>query len=147
MSRIHGACGTSRQYNKGVVMGIRPERVANAIRREMSLIIREDMKDPRIGFITVTRVEITADLRYAKIYYSVLGDERSKRSTKIALDRARGYIKGLIGDRLKLRIAPDIRFLEDLSVAHGQKMHELFEKMARERTAESGPAESRDELP
>ncbi|MDP3789209.1 MAG: 30S ribosome-binding factor RbfA [Candidatus Omnitrophota bacterium] len=111
----------------------RPERVAEAIRKEISTMIQEELKDPRIGFTTITKVEITPDLRYAKIYYTVLGNEKEKKSTGIALKRAKGFIKGHIGDRLKLRFTPEITFKVDASTEYADKMERLFNKIHEEK--------------
>ncbi len=114
-------------------MGVRPGRVANALRREISNIIQEELKDPRIGFTTVTKVEITDDLRNAKIFYSVLGDAKQKKSTEVALNRAKGFIKKLIGERIKLRLMPDIIFRLDKTAEQRDRMDRLFEKIRKER--------------
>jgi len=114
-------------------MGVRPERVANAFRKEISNIIHEELKDPRVGFTTVTKVEITPDLRNAKVYYSVLGNEKQKKATGIALDRAKGFIKKLVGDRIKLRFMPDLVFKMDKSLEQQDKMDRLFDKIKKER--------------
>jgi ribosome-binding factor A len=114
-------------------MGVRPNRVANAIRREISNIIQEDLKDPRIGFTTITKVEVTPDLKNATIYYSVLGDEKSKKATAIALRNAKGYIRGLIGDRLKLRFTPELIFKSDRSVEYQDKIDRILDRIHREK--------------
>lgn len=107
-------------------MGVRPEKVANAIRKEMSTILREDLKDPRIGFTTITKVEITPDLRNAKIYYSVLGNEKVKKGTEVALNNAKGYIRTLVGNRIKLRLVPEIAFLVDRTYEHQDRIDEIL---------------------
>ena len=114
-------------------MRIRPERVANAIRKEMSNIIQEDLKDPRIGFTTVTKVEITPDLRNVRIYYSVLGSDKEIKSTGIALESAKGYIRGLIGDRIKLRFTPEITFMMDKSLEYQDRIDKLLHKINKEK--------------
>jgi len=113
--------------------GTRPERVANAIRKEISMMIQEELKDPRIGFTTITKVEITPDLRYAKVYYTVLGSEKERRATEVALKNAKGFIRGGIGDKLKLRFTPEITFKVDKSIEYADKMNQLFEKLRREK--------------
>ncbi len=114
-------------------MNIRPERVAKAILREVSAILRDDLKDPRIGFTTITKVEITPDIRHAQIYYSVLGNEKQKRSTEIALKSANGFIKTLIGRRLKLRFTPEIAFIVDRSLEHQDRIDRLIERIHKEK--------------
>lgn len=114
-------------------MGVRPGRVANAIRREISNIIQEELKDPRIGFTTIVNVEITADLKNAKVYYTVLGDQKKRKSTEIALKNATGFIKGLIGDRLKLRFMPEIIFKIDNSFEYRDKIDKILDKIHKEK--------------
>lgn len=111
----------------------RPARVANAIRREISTMIQEELKDPRIAFTTITKVEITPDLRYAKVYYTVLGSEKEAKSTEAALNSAKGFIKNAIGERLKLRFTPEIVFKMDRSREYADKMDRLFDKLRREK--------------
>lgn len=114
----------------------RPERVAEAIRKEISTMIQEKLKDPRIGFTTITKVEITPDLRYAKIYYTVFGSDKEKKATGIALKNAKGFIRGHIGDGLKLRFTPEIIFKVDKSTEYADKMDRLFDKIHREKDNE-----------
>ena len=78
-------------------------------------------------------MEVTPDLRYAKIYYSVLGDEKEKKSTQIALKNATGFMKGLIGDRLKLRFTPELAFVVDKTIEYHDKINKLLEKINREK--------------
>lgn len=117
-------------------MGVRPGRVANAIRREVSNIIQEELKDPRIGFTTVTKVEITPDLKYAKIYYTVLGDEKTRKSTEIALRNAKGFIKNLIGDRLKLKFMPELTFKMDKTFEYQERIDKILDKIHKEKHGE-----------
>ena len=107
-------------------MGVRPEKVANAIRKEMSSILQEDLKDPRIGFTTITKVDITPDLRHAKIYYSVMGDGKTKKATEIALNNAKGYIRTLIGNRIKLRFVPEIALIVDRTYEHQDRIDKIL---------------------
>ena len=107
----------------------RHERVEEAIRKEVSTIIHDELKDPRIGFITVTRVELTKDLRIAKIFYSVLGKEEEHRKTKLALDSALGYIRKLVAQRINLRIATELMFKEDRSTEYSVKIEEVLSQL------------------
>ena len=111
----------------------RPERVQEAIRQEVSKITQNEMKDPRIGFLTITKVELTPDLRYAKIYFSVLGEEKDKYLALKGLNSAKGYIKGLLADRIKLRFTPEITFKIDESLEHTKKIYDLLDKLKKER--------------
>ena len=107
----------------------RQERVLQALKEEVSVIIHDELKDPRLGFVTVTRAEITPDLRYAKIYFSVFGKEEDYKKTKKALDSALGYIRRLIAQRLRLRFAPEIIFKEDRSGEYSIRIQELLDQI------------------
>ena len=111
----------------------RPERVQEALRQEISKIIQEEIKDSRIGFITITKVELTKDLRYAKVFFSILGDNKDKNLALKGLNSAKGYIKGLIADRIKLRFTPEINFKIDESLEHTKKIYDLLDKLKKER--------------
>jgi len=123
-------------------MGIRPERVQEALRREVSLIIQKEIKDPRLGFTTITKVEVSKDLKNAYIYYSVL-DEKDTMNTKHALTSAEGYIKRLVGDRLKMRFMPDIKFRLDKSMENSRRVFEILEKIKREEEKDGKKRDSR----
>ena len=84
----------------------RPERVQEALRQEISKIVQNEIKDPRLGFITITSVELSRDLRYARVFFSVLGEEKHKKLALKGLTSAKGYIKGLLADRVKLKFMP-----------------------------------------
>ncbi len=94
----------------------RRERVAEALKREVSSIIQDELEDPRLGFITITGAEISADLRCAKVFFSVLGEEEQYKKTAKALESSLGFIRKLVGDRLQLRFTPEIIFREDKSI-------------------------------
>ncbi|MFH0763636.1 MAG: 30S ribosome-binding factor RbfA [Candidatus Omnitrophota bacterium] len=114
-------------------MGQRPERVREALRQEISRIIHNEIRDPRLGFITITGVELTKDLRYARIYFSVLGEEKEKKLALKGLTSAKGYIKGLISDRIKLRFMPQIEFKIDETLEHTRKIYDLLDKLKKEK--------------
>lgn len=107
----------------------RTQRIAEAIRQEASMIIHDKLKDPRLGFVTVTRVEVTADLRLAKIYFSVLGNVEDYKKTKEALDSGLGFIRRLVAQRLNLRIAPEIMFFEDRSSEYSVRIQEVLDEI------------------
>lgn len=107
----------------------RRDRITEAIRKEVSLIIHEELKDPRLGFVTVTKVELTPDLRFAKIFYSVLGKEEEHKKTKEALDSALGFIRRLIAQRINLRFAPEIVFKEDRSGEYSVRIEEVLNEL------------------
>lgn len=113
----------------------RAERVGEFIRREASEIIQKQLKDPRVGFITITRVEVTPDLRQARIYFSVYGQSGEKEKSIKGLKSARGFIQGEIGRRTGLRYTPEISFRLDQSL---EEAREVLEKMDEINQAERG---------
>ncbi|MFC1624157.1 30S ribosome-binding factor RbfA [Candidatus Omnitrophota bacterium] len=114
-------------------MGVRSEKVQVQLKREISRILQEDLKDPRIGFVTVTRIDLTGDLRYAKVYFSVLGDEKNQESGIEGIQSAAGFIRKLIADRLKLKYVPELSFRLDKSIEYSMKLEKLFERLQNER--------------
>ena len=111
----------------------RRERIAETIRQELSDIIQKEMKDPRIGFVTIIRVTVTNDLRYADVYFSVFGKDKDKISSKIGLQNAAGYLRKEIGQRLRMRFIPEIRFKFDRSIEYSAHIDEVLEKLEREK--------------
>ena len=107
----------------------RAERVAQALKKEVGSIIHDELKDPRIGFVTVTRVELTQDLQCAKIFFSVLGMEKEQLDSKEALESAVGFIKRQIGRRIKLRLVPEIRFIQDKSGEYSIHIQQELDKI------------------
>lgn len=107
----------------------RVDKVSEAVRQEASLIIHDKLKDPRLGFVTITHVEMTPDLRLAKIYFSVLGKPEDFKKTKEALDSALGLIRSLIAQRINLRLAPEIIFYEDHSSEYSVRIQEVLDKI------------------
>ena len=116
----------------------RPERVQEALRQEISRIVQNEIKDPRLGFLTITGVELTRDLRYARVYFSVLGEEKDKKLALKGLNSAKGYIKGLLSDRIKLRYMPDIEFKIDESLEHTKKILDILDKIKKEKPDAAG---------
>jgi len=116
----------------------RSGRVQEAIRQEVSSIIHSQIRDPRLGFLTITGVELTKDLRYARIYFSVLGGDKEKKLALRGLNSAKGYIKGLLGDRIKLRYMPDIEFKIDETLERTRHIYDLFEKIRKEKKDDTG---------
>jgi ribosome-binding factor A len=108
---------------------MRVERVAQEIKREISNILAQELRDPRLGFVTITHVELSADLKNAKAYYSVLGDKKQEESSAVALRKATGFIRKLIGERLNLRFNPEISFKFDKSIAYSVKIEEVLREI------------------
>jgi len=107
----------------------RVDRVAEAIRKEASMIIHDEIKDPRLGFVTITRVELTSDLRNAKVFFSVLGNDEAYRKTQEALDSALGFIRKLVSERINLRFSPEIIFREDRSSEYSVRIEEVLNEI------------------
>lgn len=107
-------------------MGLRQEKLQEQLIQQLSDIIRRELKDPRLGFITLTGAEISRDLRHARVYVSVLGDEEAARQSLEALERAAGYLRGEFTRRAHLRIAPELSFRLDTGVERGQHIFELL---------------------
>ena len=116
----------------------RPERVQEALRQEISRIVQNELKDPRLGFLTITGVELTRDLRYAKVYFSVLGDAKNKQLALKGLKSAKGFIKGLIADRIKLRFMPELDFRIDESFDRGKHIYDILDALKKEKDNEEG---------
>lgn len=111
---------------------LRPSRVAEEIKKEVSVIIPRDIKDPRVGFVTVTAVEVTNDLRYAKVYVSVLGGSEDEEQSLTALNNAKGLVRSAVGKRIRLRVAPEITFVLDKSFENAKRIGELLAKVKEE---------------
>lgn len=109
----------------------RANRVGEEIRKEVSQLIREELKDPRLGFLTITSVEVTNDLRYSKIFVSIFGNEEAKKNTLSALKSAAGFLRSELGKRLRLRYTPDLLFHFDESIEHGAKMSKLINEVIK----------------
>ncbi|MDD4202378.1 MAG: 30S ribosome-binding factor RbfA [Candidatus Omnitrophica bacterium] len=127
-------------------MSRRTERVAEAIRREAGLIISEQLRDPRIGFVTVTKATISDDLRNATIYYSVLGGKKQKDRARHGLKSAHNYIRGEISNRLGIRYAPEIFFKEDDTWEKTEEINRTFKRIENERQTEEDEFSENDEL-
>jgi ribosome-binding factor A len=109
----------------------RVEKVAEEIRKEVSNVIHDELKDPRLGFVTVTGVQLSKDLSFARIYFSVLGKEEEYIKTKEALDSATGFIRSLIAQRLRLRFVPEIVFKEDHSSEYSMRIEEVLNEIKK----------------
>ena len=110
-------------------MHSRPERVGEEIREELTEILAREVKDPGLGFLTLTHVRMTPDLQLARVYYTVMGDEKSRRETAKALGRATPFLRRHIAARVRLRRVPELRFTYDESVARGQRIEQLLEEI------------------
>jgi ribosome-binding factor A len=106
----------------------RVERLADQARNEVADILRR-MKDPRIGFVSVTEVEVSQDLRHLKVFVSILGGDEERERTLEALEHARGFVRTELGSRIRLRYTPDLAFKYDPSLARGSRVVELLAQL------------------
>ena len=107
----------------------RSQRVASQIKTEISWLIEHKLRDPDKGFITVTRVQLSSDLKIASIYFSVLGTDLERASSAEALNRSKAFLKHELRDRINLRIIPDLRFFYDDSLDYSEKIERLLKKI------------------
>lgn len=105
---------------------LRANRVAEEIKKELGEILTVKLKDPRVGFVTVTDVEVTGDLQQAKIFISVLGDQEKKNETLLGLAKAKGFIRSEIGKRIRLRKTPEISFEYDEALEYGNRIETIL---------------------
>lgn len=111
----------------------RTGRVGEQLKKELSLILQTEFKDPRMGFTTITGVDMTNDLSQAKVYLSVFGSEQERLETLKALERGKGFIRSELSKRIRLRIVPELIFQIDSSVEYGSRIEELIHKLNEEK--------------
>lgn len=107
-------------------MSLRSNRVGEQMRKELSEIIGRKIKDPRVGFVTVTGVAVTGDLQQATVYITSLGNERERAETLKALEKASGFMRSEIGSRIRLRRTPELLFEFDTAIEYGNKIDALL---------------------
>ncbi len=112
-----------------------PERVARvseAVKEALSEIVRDEVKDPRLGFATVTQVEMTADLRKARIWVSFLGEEEERKQSLEVLEKAMHHIRGELGKRVRLKFVPELEFHEDIAAQQGLRIEHIIKELNQE---------------
>ncbi|MCK5552854.1 MAG: 30S ribosome-binding factor RbfA [Deltaproteobacteria bacterium] len=107
----------------------RSDKVGEVIKEEISRMLIREIKDPRIGFVTITRVKVSKDLRFGKVYFSVLGDQSAREDSLRGLNSAVGFMRRELGRRLRLRYVPDIVFSFDPSLEHMSRLAELIQEI------------------
>ena len=120
--------------------GSRPERVAEEFREILAEEIPR-LKDPRVGFVTVTRVEVSPDLRRATIFYTVMGQDRDHRATRAGLRSARSHLRGVLAHQVRMKFTPDLEFEEDVGLAQVERVSELLREIGAQRSAEEAGAQ------
>jgi ribosome-binding factor A len=108
---------------------IRQRKIADQVKKYLSQLIDHRLKDPRKGFITVTGVKISGDLRIAKVYYTCLGDEEQRKNSQKALESAQNFLRNELGQYLNIRFTPELRFFYDDSLEYSQHINEIIKKI------------------
>lgn len=109
--------------------GSRPDRVADQIRSELGQLLSREVHDPGIGFVTVTRVQVTPDLQTARVFYTALGDEKARKNTGRALERAAPFLRRQIAQRLRLKRSAELVFIYDESIAGQDRIEQLLHEL------------------
>jgi ribosome-binding factor A len=109
--------------------GSRPVRVAEQIRSELASLLARDVHDPGIGFVTLTRVQISADLQQARVLYTALGDDKARTASARALERAAPFLRRQIGSRLRLKRSPELKFIYDESVEGQDRIERIINEL------------------
>jgi ribosome-binding factor A len=113
-------------------MSQRTDRVADSLRKELSVLLMREVRDPRVALATISRVQVARDLGHARIWISVLGDEETRQQTMEGIEHAKGFLRSQIGRRLKLRVTPELAFELDRGAEYLQDMTELLDKLHKE---------------
>ena len=112
-----------------MAQGSRPDRIADQIRRELGLLLSREVHDPGIGFVTITRVQVTHDLQLARVFYTALGDDATRTNSARAIERAARFLRQQLGSRLRLRRVPELTFLYDESIAGQDRIERLLDEI------------------
>jgi ribosome-binding factor A len=124
-------------------MSVRIARLRELFKEEISLILQREMKDPRIGFVSITDVELSQDLRHAKVFVSILGDADVKATTMTTLGNAQGFIRRELGRRIRLRYTPAVLFKLDDSIERGVRVQHLLRQVTETKGEATGDASGR----
>lgn len=128
-----------------MAQGSRPERVGDQIRSELAALLAREVHDPGIGFVTLTRVQVSPDLQLARVMYTSLGDQKAQAATARALERASPFLRRQLGARLRLRRSPELRFVYDDSVAGQDRIERILNELHATGAAGEGDADSRND--
>lgn len=119
----------------------RMEKVNELMRREISQMLQTEFQDPRLTFVTVTHVKVSRDLRHAKVGFTFLGDDKQIAAVEKVLDQIRGYVRKLVGQRVRIRYIPQIEFVYDRSVAYGARIEQTLQDIQEGPREQTGPEE------
>jgi ribosome-binding factor A len=115
----------------------RAERLRELVKEEFGQMLQRDLKDPRIGFVSVTDAEVSNDYSHVKIFVSILGDEEAKKATMEGLESAKGFIRTELGKRIRLRYTPEVHIIADDSMERGSRIMKLLNEVKNEQRGES----------
>ena len=121
--------------------GSRPDRVADQLRGELALMLAREVHDRGVGFVTLTRVHVSPDLQQARVFYTALGDDKCRANTARALERAAPFLRRQIGSRLRLKRAPELKFIYDESVAGQDRIEQILHDLHAQPQSEIEPDE------
>ncbi len=127
--------------------GHRPDRLGDQIRSDISDLLAREVHDPGVGFVTITRVEVTADLQIARVFYTTMADEKARAQTAKALARVTPFLRRQLAARLRLRRVPELEFRFDRSIEHQDRIERLIHEIQTERAARAEDPEPDDRKP
>ncbi len=107
----------------------RVERIQKQVREEVSQMLATEVRDPGVGLVTVTRTKVTGDLSLARVYWTIIGDDKERHKTQKALERAAGFVRHLLAERLSLRRVPEVKFIYDQSVAAQDRIEQIIQEI------------------
>src|SRR5690348_6614690 len=116
----------------------RASRVGDQIQAELASLLTREVHDPGIGFLTITSVKVSPDLQQARVYYTTIGDDKARRESARALDRATPFLRRQIGQRLRLKRVPELTFFYDESIEKGDRVERILQELQAERAARPG---------
>jgi ribosome-binding factor A len=137
----------STQHSAFSEMSQRPTRVGEQIREDLTELLARAVHDPGIGFLTVTRVEVTSDLQNARVYYTTLGDLKARAETRRALGRATPFLRRQLGSRLRLRRIPELQFFYDESVERLDRVERILQDLRVERAGRADDSPDAQDIP
>jgi len=123
--------------------GSRASRVGDQIQAELASLLTREVHDPGIGFLTIIRVAVSPDLQQARVYYTTIGDDKAKRESARALERARPFLRRQIGQRLRLKRVPELTFFFDDSIEKGDRVERILQEL---RTEQAGRPDDGDTI-
>ena len=119
----------------------RASRVGDQIQAELASLLTRDVHDPGIGFLTITSVKVSPDLQQARVYYTTIGDDKAKRESARALDRATPFLRRQVGQRIRLKRVPELTFFYDQSIEQGDRVERILQQLKTERAERPDPGD------